>query len=260
MNQKNPITIFVDNCIDSLSNTMQGVNKVQDVVWGDTIQAINILGFERKPMPNSDHEWKRKQIECLPTVGRIAREGKIVLYTYDELQHEAFKRPGSFPSNVLGDLFAGVTFMHVDAAVERSFFFQMEMSEYISKDQMITFCKWLHSPKIEDMVDRLASLERYPAFLLNNLKGVQRFRDLCNGLAEKQYPDAFHLWTAEVNEIEYFLTTDQKFIRAMTVTKRMNLPCRPLSPSDLLDVLEIDDRVPFDYKENQFINVFGKPE
>ncbi|MDP2815272.1 MAG: hypothetical protein Q8O19_01165 [Rectinemataceae bacterium] len=257
-----PTTVLVDNCINSLSDTMQGISKAQEFVWGDTIQKVNIAGYERRPMPNTDQIWKRKQIECLPTVGRIAREGKIEFYTYSELRHEAWKRPGSFPSNIIGDLFADVPFKRVDAAVERSFFFQMDISEYISANQMIKFCKWLLDSKVAslaDLADRLGTQERYPAFLLNNLRGVRRFHDLCNGLAEKQYPDAFHLWTAEVNGIKYFLTTDQKFIRVMTETKRLNLPCRPLSPSDLLDVLKIDERDPSEYEANQFFNVFGEP-
>ena len=260
MNIEHPITIFIDNCIISLSDTMQGTAKVQKIVWGDIAQDVKITGFERKPMPSADQAWKRDQIECLLTVGRIAREGKVELYTYNELTNEAWKRPGSFPSNVLGNLLAGVTFKHVDAAVERSFFFQMETSEYISKEQMVKFCKWLLESKVETLADRLKGQERYPTFLLNNLRGVKRFREICKGLAEKQYPDAFHLWTAEVNDIEYFLTTDKKFIRAMTETKRINLPCRPLSPSDLLDMLEIKERDPFEYEENQFFNLFGKPD
>jgi len=257
---EDPITILFDNCINSLSDSLQGTIKSQEVVWGDNVQEVKIVGYERRPLPDAEQLWKRQQIVCLPTVGRIAKEGKIELYTYNELQHEAWKRPGSFPPNLLGNLFAGISFKRVDAAVERSFFSQMELSEYILKKQVIEFCNWLLNSKVEDLAGRQWAQERYPAFLLNNLRGVQRFRDLCNGLAEKQYPDAFHLWTAEVNEIEFFLTTDQKFIRVMTETKRLHLPCRPLSPSDLLDILEIHERDSFKYETNQFYNVFGRPE
>jgi hypothetical protein len=125
---------------------------------------------------------------------------------------------------------------------------------------VVKFCKWLLEPNVETLADRLKGQERYPSFLLNNLKAVKRFREICNGLAEKQFPDAFHLWTAEVNNIKYFLTIDKKFINAMTKSKRINLPCRPLSPSDLLDMLEIREHDPFEYEENQFINFLGKPD
>jgi len=239
---------------------MQGTIRKHEIAWGNTMQECRVLEYERKPMPGASEIWKRNQIECLPTIDRIAREGKIELFSYSELFHEAWKRPGSFPSNPLGFLFSDDTFKHVDAAVERSFFFQPGASEYNSENQMINFCKWLLDPKAEDLADRLSAQDRYPAFLLNNLRGVQRFRDLCRGLAEKQYPDAFHLWTAEVNEIDYFLTADGKFIRAMTETKRLNLPCMPLSPSNLLDVLKIDERDPFEYEPNQFFDVFGETD
>lgn len=245
-----PKKIFVDNCINSLSKTMQAVFKEYNFVWGGTSQKVNILGFERKPMPNADQEWKLKQIECLPTVRRLAIEGTIKLFIYHELTNEAWKRPGSFPVNSFGDIFAGITFENVDAAVERSFFFQMELSEYIKQDEMIKFCAWLLNSKVENLAGRIEGQKRYPAFLLNNLRQVERFRELCRGLAEKQYPDAFHLWTAEVNGMEYFLTTDRKFIRVMTETKNIRLPCRPVSPAELLDILQIKDLEPFDYKPN----------
>lgn len=254
-----PIKIFIDNCIDSLSVTLQSVYKEQNIVWGDTTQNVNIFGFERKPLPSADQEWKIKQIVCLPTVRRLAVEEKIKLYTYNELTHEAWKRPGSFPLNFLGDLFAGITFQHVDAAVERSFFFQMEFSEYLKNDEMIKFCVWLLDSKVEELADRFEGQERYPVFLLNNLRQVERFRELCKGLAKKQYPDAFHLWSAEVNEMEYFLTTDRKFIQVMTETKNINLPCKPVSPSDFLNILRVKDLEPFEFKPNQFYNIFGKP-
>lgn len=259
MTAEYPIKILIDNCIDSLSETLQAVYKEHQIVWGGTTQNVNILGFERKPMPSEDQGWKLKQIACLPTVRRLAVEEKIKLYTYNELIYEAWKRHGSFPSNLLGNLFAGINFQHVDAAVERSFFFQMEFSKYLKNDEMVKFCIWLLESKVEELADRLKGKERYSVFLLNNLRQVVRFRELCKGLAKKQYPDAFHLWTAEVNGMEYFLTSDKKFIRVMTETKNISLPCRPISPNELLDILQVKDLEPFEFKPNQFYNVFGRP-
>ena len=260
MNIEYPITILIDTGIISSSDTMQGTDKVQTIVWGDKAHNVNIAGFKRKPMPSADHEWLRDQIKCLPTVGRIAREGKVELYTYNELTNEEWKRPGSFPANVLGNLLAGVTFKYVDAAVERSFFFDMDISENVSKEQVVKFCKWLLEAEVETFADRLEGQKKYSAFLLNNLREVERFREISKGLSGKQYPDAFHLWTAEVNCIKYFLTLDKKFINAMTTSKRIDLPCKILSPSDVLDMMEIKERDPFEYDENQFFDLFGNPD
>ena len=98
-----------------------------------------------------------------------------------------------------------------------------------------------------------------PKSLLNNLRNVQRFRELCAGLSEKQFPDAFHLWTAEINGAQMFLTTDRKFIRVMTKTKKTNLSCVPVSPQELLEHLNIHELDPFEFKEGVFYSTGGEP-
>ncbi len=258
MKQENSIPIFIDNCVVSLGETMQSIFKKEKVIIDEKSFTLQILGYERKPSFSSNQQWKLHQINCLPKIGKIARENKIKLFTYNELMHEAWKRPNSFPSNALGNIFSDVKFEHVDAAVARSFFFQTEISEYISNEQMIKFCKWILNPNTEKLAERIKNNTRYPAFLIQNLRNIQRFRELCHSLSERQYIDAFHLWTAEVNNAKYFLTTDKKFIRVMTQTKNIELPCKPTSPSRLLEILEISDLEPFKYSRNQFYTIFGK--
>lgn len=252
--------VFVDNCVISLGDTMERAFKEQDIAWGGSIQHIRIAGYVRKKLPGKDEAWKRSQIECLPTIGKIAREQRIALYTYSEIDFEGWKRSGSVFPGRLGNIFSGIHFHHVDSAIERSYLFQSEISEHLKNERVIDFCKWLLTPNIENIVVKLAATKRYPEFFLQNLLKVQRFRKLCEGLSEKQYPDAFHLWSAEVNGMDSFLTTDGKFIRALTETKRLTLPCMPLSPSQLLDHLGIVERDSFEHKEGQFYNLFGNPE
>jgi|SRR5271166_5901509 len=43
------------------------------------------------PKPQPKESWLRRQIECLPTISRLARESKIVLYTYSELEFEEWQ-------------------------------------------------------------------------------------------------------------------------------------------------------------------------
>ncbi|MBM9615267.1 hypothetical protein JWJ90_13365 [Desulfobulbus rhabdoformis] len=255
-----PPKVFVDNCIMSVSETMQAVSKQFPLNWGDSVQWVDVVGYMRKPLPNLKDEWKRNEIKFLPTIGRIAREGKISLFTYFELQSEGWKRSGSFAANSIGNIFSGVSIKSVEAAVDRSYFFQMELGKFIKTQQVIEYCKWLMSPGIEKLADRLSGNPAYPLWLLNNIKNVQRFRELCQGLAEKQYPDAFHLWSAEVNGSDLFLTIDGKFIRAMTQSKRISLPCQPMSPSKLLNELKIEERDPFEFQEGQFYDISGRPK
>jgi len=252
------VSVLVDNCIDSYSDTMTSVSKEFKVDIGGVQQAFRVLGFGRWTSPRPEHEWMRAEFECLPTVARVAHEERVQFCTYSELENEAMKRPQGFPATLVGDLFRGIKFRRIDAAIERSCFFQMEMSKFLSPEQMIKFCTWLlecdsRSPRL----DALESSGHVPPFYIGNLRKVERYRSLCSGLSERQYADAFHLWTAEVNGLDYFLTMDRKFIRAMTESSRLSLPCKPIPPSVLLDVLGVRDRDPFPHPENLTMDIFG---
>jgi hypothetical protein len=260
MNTSSSAKVLVDNCIDGLSQTMQGAAKEEEIQWGDSKQRVRIGGYQRKPPLRPEHKWKQRQIECLPTIARLARDGRLSLYIYNEIRFEGWLRPGSAIRSVIGNLFAGVQFIDVEAPIERSRFFQMELGQYLQRQEVVEFCKWLQLPRIEALADKPAIQSRLPESEIYNLRQVKRFRELCRGLSEGQYPDAFHLWTGEANKLDYFLTTDRKFIRAMTETKKIVLPCRPISPEALLAELGVTERDPLPFKLGQFYTVGGKPD
>lgn len=253
-----PKKVFLDNCIVSISDTVQGAQRAHKVNWGGKEHTLQISGFEGKPFPKESEPWKRGQVECMPTIGRLARQGVIALSSYMETMFEGWKRSGSFPASPIGNVFNGVEIEHVDAAVERSYFFQSSLDEHIDNQSMIKFCKWLLDINPDILIEKIVQVRELPDFLVANLRNVKRFRELCKGLSEKQYPDAFHLWTAEVNRADYFLTIDKKFIRVMTETNKAELLCPPLSPSQLLDQLGIHERDPIEYGEEVFYDIFGR--
>jgi hypothetical protein len=160
----------------------------------------------RKPVP-ADEKWRRRQMEALPTIGRLCREGRVSLCRSTELSLEAMK--GKYRGgNVIGDLLGEVKLVHVPCAIDRSKFQQMDLEQYIEKTTVVQFCKLLFhidAAALESpwLIERLTDSE------LTNLRNLARFRTLCSTLAESQYPDALHLWTAEVNGLDYFLTADR---------------------------------------------------
>lgn len=247
-----PLRVFVDNCIISISGTAQGAQRPQKINWGGKEYSLQIHGFERKPLPKESESWKREQVECMPTIGRLARQRVIALSSYMEITLEGFKRRHPLLINV----FDGVEIEHVDAAVERSYFFQSSIDKYIDKQSMIKFCKFLLGFNPDEITEKTTQILGWPDFLVANLRNIKRFKALCKGLSENQYPDAFHLWTAELNGADCFLTIDKKFIQVMTKTNQTELPCLPLSPSQLLDQLGIDERDPFEHREGVFYNIF----
>lgn len=254
-----PKKVFLDNCIVSISDTVQMVKKSTTVNWGGKDHTVPVSGFVRKPLPIVSEVWKREQVECMPTIGRLARQKIITLLTYTETMSEGYKRRGSFSSTIIGNVFNGVEFEYVNAAVERSYFFQSPLEEYIDNKSMIDYCRFLLDINPDILIEKITRSRSFPDFLLENLRNVKKFRELCKGLSEKQYPDAFHLWTAEANGADYFLTIDRKFTRLMTTNNKAELPCSPLSPSQLLDQLGIHERDPFEYAEGVFYSLSGKP-
>lgn len=252
------LRILIDNSVLSLSDTMQGVVKKFKSTL-DAVQSCNIFAYERRPSPKESEAWKGEQISCLPTIARLAREGRIQMHSTPELGYEALRRPGSFPSNIIGQLFADIHIEELNTPIERSRFFQLPIEEHLSTKLMVQFCKWL----LEVDGERLAKSDRIQTscseFEINNLMGLGRYRELCRGLGEGQYLDAFHLWSAELHKISHFLTVDKKFIRAITTNKKLKSTCLPISPSDLLDLLDVVDRDPFPYDHRETISVFNRP-
>ncbi|MCG9722906.1 hypothetical protein [Shewanella sp. Isolate7] len=155
----------------------------------------------------------------------------------------------------LGNLFPSYEMREVEPAIERSYFFQSQLTHYLNTSNVVKFCKWLNTKGIEDSALNLIQSKTLPECMINNLKNISRYQEMCRMLQkDEQYIDAFHLWTGEVNNIDYFLTVDKKFINAI---KRSNSKCKPVLPSQLLDLIGVTKIEPFKFKENFFYGIGG---
>jgi hypothetical protein len=237
---------------------MVSVFKEHTVRVGSIESTINVLGMKRNIHHISKGDWIKKQIEALPTVMKQAREGNILIYTYIELEIETMK--GTFGGELrgwIGDLLKNVKIEYIPSAVERSKFQQMDLREYAKKETFIRFCKLLLEIDYKEFEKRrLWFLSKFTDFERQNIKSLNRFNELCSGLSEKHYPDAFHLWTAEVNSLDYFLRSDHKFINVMTKTGRAQLNTKPIAPVDLLNFLGITEREPMPVSDYDFHTFF----
>jgi hypothetical protein len=77
---------------------------------------LPVSRWEPKPLP--DNLWLRRQIECLPTIIRLAGEGRVVLYSYSELDFEEMRASRGMAGTV-GDLFSGVEIKRCEPAANR---------------------------------------------------------------------------------------------------------------------------------------------
>ena len=90
-------------------------------------------------------------------------------------------------------------------------------------------------------------------FQLGNLKRLGEFKTLCDAVGPKRWCDAFHLWTALCNGLDYFLTTDEKFLRVLRNTcTNVDLLLPAVCPSELVDALHLPP-VPLPIQEGEVI-------
>jgi len=224
--------------------------------WGSTTLASTpIHGITGKALPSD--EWKREQLTCLATIGRLAREGRIEVFTCTEIGMEEMNA-ATWLQNQLGDIFFGVKIDELPSAVERSYFHQtIDFSKYASGDATAEFVdEFLLKVRQEHVSVIQQRMKDLPAFDLANLQNVERFRELCKGLGTKDHRrDAFHLWTAEVHFLDYFLTGDKRFVNAMTQSKRMEFVTRPVTPVQLLGILGLPPLDPIPLADGRFYHL-----
>ena len=241
MNDNSYFTALLDTCLFEISPAQEVVLESLDGSMPSLRGPRNSLArlvTRRLPKNIPDNErWKLAQSEAMHGVAESAREGKVHLFTYDEIELETLSGT-LFPSGVVAHCLAGVKIDYVRAAIERSRFQQMPLDTFAEKSTRVDFCRWLLSLDYRELAKRPKFMSMFSDFERRNLESLGRFREICANLDETHYSDALHLWTAEVNSLDFFLTSDKKFINVMTKTSQVALTTRPICPCDFLRVLK----------------------
>ena len=245
--------ILVDNSVMSFGATGHGITvPIPDMV-------NRLLLVQAKPVRKEKETWLKRQIECLPTVGRLAREGGLSLHTYDELLYEAMARRDALPRELFGNVFADVEINHVAPPVRRGVFWPGDLFTHVKKGALAEFCRWLIDSYSEkwlqgSFLEGILTQEE-----IANLNNIEQFRSICHSLSEAQYADGYHLWAGEVNGLSYFLTIDRKFTNALKSNCRLKTRCIPICPSDLLEVLGIEELEPLPFEFGRRYYLSGRP-
>src|SRR5260370_24209475 len=145
MDDKSYYTALLDTCLFRIA-------PAQEVVFESLDGSIPSLRGPRNSLaqlvtrnvPNiSDNEgWKRAQSESMPSVVQSARDGKVHLFIYNEIEIENLSGT-LFPSSIVAHCFAGVKIDYVPPVIERSIFQQMSFETFTKKETRIDFCRWM---------------------------------------------------------------------------------------------------------------------
>lgn len=257
--------ILVDTGVVGGSNFLEPDSQEQQLKWRGGTMRVTIAGFKRTE-PADDPDQQREK-DALFTIGRLARSGRIALYSYCELHSEDWRRgKGNIHLvNALGQC----KFQQCPAAIERSKFRQTSnMNEWIAKGgkadkrnglmlsdfNQIPYFEWLASLTPEQAVALVyrGGILHLDDFEVSSVLDLPWFQSLSRALATSEnLPDCFHIWTARRNGLDVFLTLEKKLPRMIEQLKNrrekvIDMNVAVLRPTDLLHLLDVSetDRVP----------------
>lgn len=268
-----PTKVLLDTGIYIHSEFSSPATNQSNVRWGSRDMAITLHGVTRET-PSSNPEYQ-KQIDALFTVGRLIREGHIMAFIYEEIHAEIVRGKRALAiCNALSDC----TFKQCPPPLDRAKFRStISLEQYSRKGgkkdlkagakidsvNQILFFKWLCSLAQEHIERLIAHADKIglTEFEVQSLREVEWFRYLCSRSGSSEnYPDVFHLWTAERNRLDAFLTLEARFpniISNVRMEKQQGREIRTqvLRPLDLLQLLGIDKPDPVPLEVNRFYHL-----
>lgn len=251
--------VMLDNGAYGHSQFAESVMGPQGPRFGIRDQNNQVWGFARKaPDPNKEYQ---SQMDGLFTVGRLIREKRFEAFTYCELMFESFNR-------IIGerafDALAGCPRSNCPPALIRSRFRSGNGLAFVRKGgkkdrkrgletglSQIDFMEWLCALDERHVAAILEckSLIGLTEFETESLRNLSCFQKLCAiSQSRENYPDMFHLWTAQRNHIEVFLTLETKLVQIfkhieharITEIEHQTKVLRPLEFLRLLGVTQPD--------------------
>lgn len=265
-----PTTMLLDNGIFSHSEFAKGAILRKEILWGGSNQVSHIHGIRRKT-PNNDVQFQ-KHVDALPTIGRLIRERLLGARDYKEIWRERMRFRPLIP---FGNALHGCIIEECEPAIDSGKFAQTtDITEYFAKGgrkdrkaglapgpaNQIAFFKFLCSLTHEAVDVLIAHAEplRLSVFEVESLRDIGWFQFLCERSGSPEnYPDVFHLWTAERNGLDILLTLDNGLPELVSRVRKekgqkIKIKTEILRPLELLDLLEVRDRDPIGLDEDRF--------
>lgn len=204
--------VFFDTNILKLSVRRQYAAIPQETSWGPHIIKWDLEVVIDKPRRPG---WLQQEIDALERLAPLVRSGLIEACICSEIVNETLFIPGMWQQNTELGIFEDVEFQDVS---EPDFFGSLR----------IAFGRGFDPKKIRE---EFLSTTIYP-----------RFNRLKEALGGNKNADAFLIWTAESNQLPYFLTTDRKLINSVRLQRKCIFGTHLLYPTELLALLGIRGR------------------
>ena len=269
-----PMKVLLDTGILSHSEFSENVVQEKEIIFGPHKQILHIHGFGRKAS-HKDASYQ-SQIDAIFTIGRLIREEKIIPFSSKELQVEAFRRRCS---NRLNYAFKNCEIIDCPPPLERSKFRStINIKEYFAKGgkkdkkrgintedyTQLSFMEWLLTldKSSVDLFIKNREVVGLSDFEVESMMEISWYQFICGRSNSKEnFPDIFHLWTAERNSIDVFLTLEMKLPNIVEQIRKekqktIEISTKVFRPLEFLKWLGIDapDEVPMEF--DRFYNIF----
>jgi|SRR5581483_5254165 len=200
--------VLVDTCLRNEAVSYEYNLASKRIVWGGCeVLLPNFAELKERCLRGKSRNDSCRIHAVLRRVAHLAETGRIQLYDSVELMFEWMGRAGG-PSlrRTEFDPFSNVRISRVKAPVERTV--------------VIGACD--SKRDFETEKDRWLDTIQEP-----------RFRELKAVINRKHWADAFHLWTAEANDLDCVLTFENKVRNSLANQKRVTSDVEILSPIEL---------------------------
>lgn len=200
-----PLRILFDGMIVTDSILEQPVLVPTEFNWGGRTVVRDVAQDVPRTYRGQTRQYTAQVLESLSQVAELARSGKITCYSSQEIVFETMGRPRRYSLAPGANPFKGVQFERCRLPYLRSVVFGG-----IGQD------------KFEEEKEKF-------------LKSIPdaRFRVLDRATGGHHSADCYHLWTAELNELDVFLTRETKFKKAFLVQRKVTSKVRILLPEEL---------------------------
>jgi len=189
MSFPSPIKALLDTNIWPSTVTHNWIPFPQTLTWGSHSVRMDVVVPVPRLLRNKTQDESNAIYESLKQIAEMSNNGRLIPYQSDEITIERLYRRHPGLRGTEFDVFSGITCEHARAPIMRGFTITPAYSR-----QRAT----------EDWNNFLAKI-RHPRFL-----------ELKKETGGNHCADLYHLWEAEHNGLDCFITLDVRFINATT--------------------------------------------
>jgi uncharacterized protein len=205
-----PARLLLDTNIWVSTVTHNWILVPQTLRRGSTVTTVEIARPRPRSFRNKTQEDSDRIYEALKRIAEMAKAGQAILYESDEILLEGLnlRQPGLRGTEF--DVFHGVRHQRARAPLSRTAVIDYSYSPDTARRAWQEFLSQI----------------RHPRFLaLKKATGGNHLADL------------YHVWEAEHNSLEYFVTLDAKFVNAVSNSRHFDSVVRVCTPTQLVALM-----------------------